>query len=94
MGSSFGPGPIPIDSRQIELTPDSLLYMTLQGWLPATFQSFSGFLDAQGSASARLNIPNIAVWKGVRIYTAFVTLKPSAPSGVESISKAFLFTVQ
>ena len=94
MGSSFGNGPILFGSRQIELSPDSLLFVSVQGYLTMIFQNYAGFLDAQGSASARLNIPNIAALKGVRIYTAFLTLKPSTPSGVESISKAFLFTIQ
>jgi hypothetical protein len=94
MASAFGNGPIPIGPRQIELSPDSLLLISVQGVFPTIFQNYAGFLDAQGNASARLNIPNIAALKGVRIYTAFLTLKPSAPSGVESISKAFLFTIQ
>jgi len=58
------------------------------------FQNYAGLLDAQGQATAQLNIPNIPGLKGVRIYTAFVTLRASAPFGIGNISNSFLFTVQ
>ena len=93
MGSSFGNGPIPIDSRKLELSPDNLLVVSTSGALPMIFQDYAGTLDAQGEAKARLNIPNIPALKGFRIYTAFVTLKASAPSGVSSISNSFMFTI-
>jgi len=94
MGSSLGNGPIPIDTRQLELSPDNLLVLSTSGLAPTIFQSYSGLLDAQGQATAKLAIPNFPILKGVRIYTAFLTLKAAAPSGVGSISPAFLFTIQ
>ena len=93
MGSSFGNGPIPIDSRKLELTPDDLLVVSTSGFLPMVFQDYAGVLDAKGSGAAKLNIPNLPVLKGVRIYTAFVTLRAGAPSGVASISNTFMFTI-
>jgi hypothetical protein len=94
MGSSFGNGPIPIDSRKLELSPDALLVLSVSGLLPMIFQSYAGMLDASGAATAKLRIPNLPVLKGVRIYTAFVTLKATAPSGIASVSNTFLFTIQ
>ena len=94
MGSSFGNGPIPIDSRKLELSPDNLLVLSVSGTLPAIFNNYTGVLDASGAAAARLDIPNLPVLKGLRIYTAFVTLKATAPSGIASISNTFMFTIQ
>jgi len=94
MASSFGNGPIPIDTRKLELSPDSLLVLSVSGVLPLIFKNYAGVLDASGAATAKLSIPNLPVLKGVRIYTAFVTLKATAPSGIASISNTFLFTVQ
>ncbi|MBN2490471.1 MAG: hypothetical protein JXQ29_06445, partial [Planctomycetes bacterium] len=94
MGSSFGNGPIPIDSRKLELSLDDLLVLSVSNALPAIFRNYAGVLDASGKASARLGIPNLPVLKGIRIYTAFVTLKATAPSGIASISNTFLFTIQ
>ena len=51
-------------------------------------------LDAQGVAKAKLNIPNSPVLKGIRIYSAYVTLKATAPSGISSISNSFMFSIQ
>ena len=93
MGSSFGNGPIPIDTRKLELSPDNLMVLSTSGAVPMIFQGYAGLLDAQGSAKARLDIPNVPALKGVRIYTAFVTLKATAPSGVSSISNSFMFTI-
>jgi len=94
VGSSFGNGPIPIDTRKLELSADALLVLSVGGMLPTVFQGYAGLLDGQGNGAAKLNIPNIPQLKGLRVYTAFLTLKGSAPSGVSSISTSFLFTVQ
>jgi len=94
MGSALGNGPIPIDTRQLGLSPDNLLVLSTGGFLPSVFQNYAGNLDASGSATAALNIPPFPMLKGVRIYTAFLTLKLTAPSGVSSISNTFLFTIQ
>ena len=94
LGTSLGNGPIPIDTRQLGLSPDSILVASVSGFLPTVFQDYAGVLDAQGSAQAKLNIPNVPALTGVRLYTAFVTILASAPSGVSSISNSFLFTIQ
>jgi len=94
VGSSLGNGPIPIDTRQLGLSADALLVMSAGGLLPTVFKNYAGKLDAQGDATASVDIPNFPVLKGVRVYTAFLTLLATAPSGVSSISNTFLFTIQ
>jgi hypothetical protein len=93
LGGSLGNGPIPIDTRQLGLSPDDLLVVTTFGLLPAIFVGYSGVLDASGKAQAQFNIPNDSRLSGVRIYKAFVTLSPSAPSGIQSISPSSLLVL-
>ena len=93
MGSSFGNGPIPLDTRKLGLSVDDLLLVSTSGLLPSVFANYSGILDTSGRASASLVIPNIAALKGLKIYTAFVTLKASSPSGISSISNTTDFTI-
>lgn len=90
---SFGNGPIPIDNRQIELSPDGLFFITVQNFVPALLSGSSGTLDAKGMASAALNIPNIAVLKGSKISAAFVTIKNGAPSNIMTITLPFIVTI-
>ncbi|MBN2490174.1 MAG: hypothetical protein JXQ29_04935 [Planctomycetes bacterium] len=94
LGSSFGTGPIPIDSRLLHLDLDALLVLSVGGSLPGIFENYAGALDAQGRAKARIRIPALAALKGVRIHTAFVTVRASAPSGVANLSNTALFTIQ
>ncbi|MBN2490127.1 MAG: hypothetical protein JXQ29_04690 [Planctomycetes bacterium] len=94
LGSSLGNGPIPIDTRKLELSADALLVASVSGNLPAVFEGYAGTLDAKGLGNAKLHIPMIPALKGLRIYSAFVTLRGSAPSGIASISDTFLFTIQ
>ncbi|MBN2492240.1 MAG: SBBP repeat-containing protein [Planctomycetes bacterium] len=94
LASSLGNGPIAIDARRIELSPDGLLFLTVANALPGIFPNYAGVLDKQGQAKAAIHIPNLPSLKGLRIYTAFVTLKATAPSGVASISNTFLFSIQ
>ncbi len=94
VGSSFGAGPIPVDTRQINLSPDSLLVLSTGGLLPAVFDSFNGMLDGAGKAKAKLNIPGAAVLAGLKIHNAFITLDLTAPSGILTISNTYAFTIQ
>jgi len=94
MASSFGSGPIPIDTRKLDLSPDPLFFLSALNTLPTIFQNYAGLLSKSGTASAKLNIPAIPQLTGTRIYTAFITVKATAPSGVSNISNSFLFTIQ
>jgi hypothetical protein len=93
VGSSLGTGPIPIDTRRLGLSPDALLVLTVGGALPTIFSRYSGLLDSSGSGTAAINIPNIPALIGVRIHTAFVTIKAGAPSSIQSISNTFSFVI-
>ncbi len=94
VGTSLGNGPTPIDTRTLGLSLDDLLLVSVNGWWPTIFSGYQGVLDAQGGAGAKIHIPNLAVLKGVRLHSAFVTLLASAPSGIKSISNTFTFTIQ
>ena len=93
VGSSLGTGPIPIDTRKLDLNPDALLQASVTGVWPWIFSGFRGVFDAKGMAMAAIHIPNDPALIGLRIHTAFVTLDPAAPSGIRSISNAFSFTI-
>ncbi len=93
MASSLGTGPTPIDTRALNLTLDSLFAASVGGSLPTVFVNYAGTIGASGGASGALVIPAIPVLKGVIIHSAFVTFQGSAPSGVQSISNTFSFTI-
>ena len=86
VGSSLGTGPIPVDRRQIKLSPDSLLQISVGGLWPTIFAGYRGVIDSQGQARAAIHIPGMPALIGTHLHTAFVTLDPRAPSGIRSIS--------
>jgi len=93
LGSSLGAGPIPFDNRKLGLSTDAILVVSVNDLWPSVFSSYRGVIDRKGQAKAAINIPNIVALIGVRLHTAFVTLDPSAPSGIKSISNTFSFSV-
>lgn len=94
VGTSLGTGPIPIDNRQLGLSPDDLLVVSANGYWPAIFPGYRGVIDSKGQAMAAINIPYIPALIGVRLHSAFVTLGPSEPSGIRSISNTTTFTIE
>ncbi|MBN2489573.1 MAG: hypothetical protein JXQ29_01830 [Planctomycetes bacterium] len=94
MASSLGTGPIILGSRSIGLSLDDLLVLTVGNYLPAVFANYAGLLDAQGKARAQIRIPNNPALKGVRIYSAFVTLDALAPLGIDLISNTVTLSIQ
>lgn len=93
VGSSLGTGPIPIDTRQLNLSPDTLLLVSVQGYLPSVFSGYSGILDKSGKGKAAIHIPNDPVLVGIRLHSAFLTIKAGAPSNIASISNTFTFSI-
>jgi len=93
-GCSFGTGPIPIDTRRINLSPDILLFLSTSGLLPTVFSSFGGLLDASGNGKASIVIPNSPALVGLKLQNAFLTIDPTAPSGILTISNTCAFTIQ
>jgi len=86
IGSSLGTGPIPIDTRQLGLSLDALLDVTVNGYLPMVFKNYAGFLDAHGKGTGSIDIPNLPALVGVKFFSAFVTIDAKAPSSIKSIS--------
>jgi FG-GAP repeat protein len=93
IGTSLGTGPIPIDTRLLNLSADALLFLSVGGTVPAIFPNYSGVLDNTGNGKAALNIPNASVLVGYHIHSAFVTIKAGAPSNIKSISNTFSFVI-
>ena len=93
LGSSLGTGPIPIGTRNLGLSPDALLVVTVFGYLPGIFSGYAGVIDAGGKAKAKINIPSIPALVGVRIHSAFVTLDPQAPFGIRDMSNTASFSI-
>jgi len=92
--SSLGTGPIPIGTRQLNLSWDAVFVTSVYGLAPTVFVNYSGVIDQQkGTAQASLNIPNIAALVGIDIHTAFVTVSGAAPSVIKSISNTFSFSI-
>lgn len=92
-GTSLGTGPIAIGKRTLRLRLDDLLIISISNNWPAVFSGFRGRLDSKGQARATINIPDLTALIGVRLHSAFVTLDPSAPSGIRSISNTFSFSI-
>ena len=86
IGSSLGTGPIPIDTRQLGLSLDALLDVTVNGYLPMIFKNYAGILDAAGKGKGTIDIPNLPALVGVKFHSAFVTIDTTAPSNIKSIS--------
>ena len=93
-GCSFGTGPIPIDTRKIDLSPDILLVLSTSGLLPTVFPGFNGFLDATGNGVAKIVLPNSVAIVGLKIHNAFLTADAAAPSGILTMSNTCAFTIQ
>jgi len=93
LGSSFSTGPIKIDTRTLGLGVDKLLEVSVGGVLPTVFVGYQGVISANGQATAKINLPNIAALVGQRIHTAFVTVSSKAAHGIKSISNTFSFTI-
>ena len=78
--------------RRIDLTPDSLFFLSFQA--PAMFQNFIGILDGSGRGVGTLLIPNIPALKDLVVYCAALTVDPTAMVGVRTISPTVSFKVQ
>ena len=78
---SLGTKPgIPVGSRIFPLNTDLLFTLTFGS--PA----FTGNLDSEGKKYMTQYIPNDPGLSGIVLYSAFLTIDPSAPKGVRTIS--------
>ena len=93
LGSALSKGPVQIGKRQLGLGPDGLMVISVSGLWPWVFVGYQGLTDSKGQALAAIHLPNNPALIGTRIHTAFVTLDPTAPSGIKSISNTESFTI-
>ena len=93
VGSSLGTGPIVLGSRALGLSLDGLLAVSVDNAWPSMFQDYRGVIDGNARARAALHIPNLPALIGTRVHTAFVTLNPQAPFGIQSISNTETITI-
>lgn len=93
VGTSLGLGPTKIGPHTLGLSLDPMLDASVSGNLPFVFQDYAGILNAQGTGLAKLNLPAIPALVGVRLHSAFLTLKAGAPLNIQTVSPTFSFTV-
>lgn len=86
VGTSLGAGPTKIGKHSLPLAVDELLKLSTSNLVPALFRTYSGVLDVSGVGAASLAIPNNPALKGVRTYTAFLTIDANKPFGVGQVS--------
>jgi len=91
--SSFGTGPLVIDTRRLGLSADGLFALSLSGLRPTLFDDFAGTMSATGRARATIHLPNLPALAGLTIHSAFVTLDARSPSGIRSISNTASFRI-
>lgn len=91
--SSLGLGPIQVDRRQLNLSPDNMMVASIFGQLPTVFQNYTGVLSARGRGTAQVNIPPFGFLVGIDIHNAFVVLDAGSPSGIEYISTTYTFKI-
>ena len=93
-GASLSAGPITIDQRVIYLGPDPLLFASALGYLGSVFPNFTGTLDATGTASPAIRLPQDQRLKGQTFYAAFLVLDPTSRNGVRDITRTVEIVVQ
>jgi len=93
VGTSLTAGSIPLGNRRIGLGLDAILIASVSGTLPTIFAGYTGIIYSTGAGQAWINIPDKAELRGVRLFNVFVTIRAGAPSGIQSISRTFVFTI-
>jgi len=78
----------PIDSRDLRINPN---FFPTQNH-PQIFTNFVGVLDANGEATATVNVP-AGVPSGFQMHFSAVTFDPSIVSGVEDVGRTATVTV-
>ena len=84
--SGVRPGVTLPDGRRIHLNVDALTALSVNGLLGPLFTGYTGTLNSFDRASALLDVSGLPVLKGVRVWAQVITLKLSAPSGIQTIA--------
>ena len=93
MATSLGKAPIPMGNWNHYPGLDALSWFHF-GAKIAIFGWHVGNIGRNGTSKADMNIPNIPSMKSFKIHTAFLTISPTAPMWVKSISNTFTFTIR
>lgn len=59
----------------------------MTGQWPEVFRDYRGVMDPKGQAAAAIRIPNAPALIGLGVHSAFPTLDPAAPQGIQSVSQ-------
>jgi sugar lactone lactonase YvrE len=73
------------DVRATPCNPDPLFFLTLGANNPI-FTRWAGVLSATGLGTPELNAPNVTLPPGLKLFIQAVTIDPTAPSGIRSLS--------
>jgi len=93
VATALGIGPTEIDIRHLHLSLDNIFFLSITNLAPTIFIDYTGTLDGKGMGTAELSIPFALELVGFSLHTAFITLDPTAPSSIGSISNTESFTV-
>ncbi|MBN2490113.1 MAG: hypothetical protein JXQ29_04610 [Planctomycetes bacterium] len=91
--SGFRPG-IPVDTRVIQLTPDTVFFGSLRGVLTAFLKGNIGTLSAAARASATLDLSSLGKLTGLRLWAAAVTLDAASPSGIGVVTRPIVLVFE
>jgi len=80
-GRAYG---IPIGERVIPLYPDPVFHWTIG--FSGRLSNFMGQLNGAGQALVRVFVPDWPWLRGRTLYLGYITLDPSAPNGIRTIS--------
>jgi len=87
-GTRFG---FPVDTRTVNLTPDSITVAGVSGRLWPIFAGNNGILDRSGRAAAVLDLSFVkGALQGQPIYFVALVLDPKAPNSIAMISDPYM----
>jgi hypothetical protein len=86
---ALGDTGFPLGARTVPLDPDAV-FVSLFGGIPPVTTAYSGVLDTNGEATAKVRtlFPFLI---GIKLYTGFFSIDYSQPFGVRTISNSLPF---
>lgn len=92
--SAQPPSAVPLpDGRRIPLTVDALTLASVTGAIPTILRGGIGTLDANGSATATLDLSRLGpLPPGLRVWIGGVTFDPASPLGLRTILDPIILT--
>jgi hypothetical protein len=77
--------------REVPLSDDLLLQITLGEQMPGWFRGYAGRLDALGTATVQIEVPEIEWLRGRTMHTVFLSLRDGA---IVSVSSPMWFEIR